>query len=57
MFSIGKAARNEDLSEAAQFPNRVLSVNTIREMFPGKPGYEIIFNLLEDPSYGKDVVL
>ena len=50
---IGKKARSEELIEAAKYPNRILSVNTIRELFPGKPGYDIIYRLLENPSYGK----
>lgn len=28
-------------------------MNTIRELFPRKPGYGIIYNLLEDPTYSE----
>ncbi|XP_066928415.1 uncharacterized protein [Clytia hemisphaerica] len=53
---IGKKARNEELIGAAKYPNRILSVNTIRELFPGKPGYDIIYRLLENPSYDRFAV-
>lgn len=52
-FGIGKKSRSEELSKVVKFPNQILSVNTIRELFPGKPGYNIIYNLLEDPKYGE----